>query len=265
MPTRERVYRTEAIVLRRQDFGEADRLTTVYSPQHGKLRLVAKGVRRIHSRKAGHLEPFTRVTLMIAQGRDLDLITQAEAIETYPQIRSDLIRLGQASYLLELLDRFTFEEGEGNQALYQLLLITLERLALGKDESAAILLYFEFRLLDLVGYRPELNRCVECGKPTQPENQLFSYQQGGVLCPRCGIDRRGSKPISLAVLKLMRYYQRSDFATASKARIPSLLFCEVEDLMEGYLSYLLEQRLKVPAFLRKIRHLKGRDVEEVTE
>jgi DNA repair protein RecO (recombination protein O) len=265
MPSRERVYRTEAIVLRRQDFGEADRLTTVYSPQYGKLRLVAKGVRRIHSRKAGHLEPFTRATLMIAQGRDLDLITQAEAIETYPQIRADLIRLSQASYLLELLDRFTIEEGEGNRALYQLLLATLERLALGKDEPAASIFYFELRLLDLVGYRPELNRCVECGNPTQPQDQFFSYQQGGVLCPQCGVERRGLQPISLMALKLMRYYQRSDFAAASAPRIPSTLFSEVESLMEGYISYLLEQRLRVPAFLRKIGHMKGQDAEEVTD
>ena len=77
---RERVYRTEGIVLRRQDLGEADRLTTVYTLHHGKLRLVAKGVRRLRSRKAGHLEPFTRVALLIARGRELDIITQAETI-----------------------------------------------------------------------------------------------------------------------------------------------------------------------------------------
>lgn len=255
MPTRERVYRTEAIILRRQDFGEADRLTTVYSPQRGKLRLVAKGVRRLHSRKASHLEPFTRVNLLIARGRGLDLITQAEAIDGFPQMRNDLERLAQASYLVELLDRFTLEEGEANLALYQLLLRAFECLALGEVDPAAVLFYFEIRLLDLMGYRPRLNDCVGCGKLIQAQDQFFSYEQGGVICPRCAVDRSDLRAVSLTILKLMRHYQRSDFAAATAPRVPKALFLELESLMEGYLGYLLELRLKVPAFLREIRDL----------
>jgi DNA repair protein RecO (recombination protein O) len=93
MSRRERVYRTEGIVLRRQNLGEADRLTTVYTLNYGKLRLVAKGVRRLRSRKAGHLEPFTRVALLIARGRELDIITQAEAIQDFLVFRDDLEQL----------------------------------------------------------------------------------------------------------------------------------------------------------------------------
>src|SRR3990172_13347205 len=90
VPERGRLYRTEAVILRRQDLGETDRLLTLFSPAQGKLRVVAKGVRRPGSRKAGHLEPFSRVDLLLARGRELDVITQAEAVSLYPHLREDL-------------------------------------------------------------------------------------------------------------------------------------------------------------------------------
>src|SRR3990172_4356320 len=135
MSGRERIFRTEAVILRRQDLGEADRLVVAYSPDRGKLRLVAKGVRRLNSRKAGHLEPFSRTSLLIARGRELDIISQAEAVETYPALQTDLLRVGQASYVVELIDRFTFEEG-GSRPAYALLLETLGRLAEGRSGAS---------------------------------------------------------------------------------------------------------------------------------
>ncbi|MGD8605174.1 MAG: DNA repair protein RecO, partial [Anaerolineales bacterium] len=112
MSGRERVYRTEAVVLRRFNLGEADRLLTLYTLRYGKVKAIAKGVRRPKSRKAGHLEPFTHVQLMLARGRELDIITQAEAMDSYPQLREDLVRIGQASYVIELADAFTVERDE---------------------------------------------------------------------------------------------------------------------------------------------------------
>jgi len=249
--SRERVFRTEAVVLRRGDFGEADRLLTVYSPEHGKLRLVAKGVRRPRSRKAGHLEPFTRVTLLLARGRDLDVITQAQAIEHFTPLREDLVRLAHAAYVVELLDRFTVQEGE-SRALYRLLLETLERLASGEGPDVTVH-YYELRLLELVGYRPELFHCVACRAEIAPVEQYFSAELGGVLCPRCGPGKPGARPLSLAALKVMRHYQRSTYPAA---RVPSIrpeVFSEIEHLMEDYLNYLLERRLNTPVFLKRVR------------
>jgi len=258
MPNREHVYRTEGVVLRRQNLGEADRLTTVYTLDYGKLRLVAKGVRKLRSRKAGHLEPFTRVALLIARGRELDIITQAEMIEDFLALRSDLDQLGYASYLVELVDRFTVEEGEENRAQYQLLLESLEHLAEKKADPAAIILYFELKLLELVGYRPELFRCLECGAEIQPENQYFAFLEGGVLCPKCGRGKHQLRPISMPVLKILRHFQRSHFTTASSPYVPKTLFVEVDQIMEGYINTLLERQLNVPAFLRRLRHLQNR-------
>jgi DNA repair protein RecO (recombination protein O) len=253
MPSRERVYRTEAVVLRRQDLGEADRLLSVYSLDFGKLRLIAKGVRRPGSRKSGHLEPFTRVQLLLARGRELDIITQAEAIETFPKLRDDLVRLGQAAYVIELIDRFTLDR-DSNQALYRLLIHTLERLA-AQSKSAGAILHFQLRLLEKVGYRPEVFRCVGCGEELRPQDQYFSMNEGGVLCPDCGTDRREVLRIPLRVLKVLRHYQRSSYKTASSAQVCSQDFADLEQLMEHYFSYLLERKLNTPAFLRHIAHL----------
>lgn len=262
MRSRERVYRTEAVILRRSDLGEADRLLTAYSPGYGKLRLIAKGVRRVTSRKAGHLEPFTRVNLIVARGRDLDIITQAESIELFPGLRQDLLRLGHAAYAVELFDRFIVEGGEANPALYRLLVNTLERMAAGA-EPAATLRYFELRLIDELGYRPELFRCVGCGSEIRPLDQFFSSQQGGVICPDCVVSHGGAKPVSLAALKVLRHYQRNTFAAATAPRVRPEVHAELDILMEDYLTYLLERKLNAPAFLRRVRSL-GRGQTQVS-
>ena len=256
MPSRERVYRSEAVVLRRLDLGEADRLLTIYTPDRGKLRVVAKGVRRPRSRKAGHLEPLTRVRLMLARGRELDIITQAESLELYPSLRDDLIRLGQASYAVELLDRFTVEDGESLR-LYDLLVSTLDRLAAG-NEPAIALRYYELRMLDLVGYRPELFKCLRCSDEIRPQDQFFSVALGGVLCPGCGRSEKDTYPISLAALKVLRYYQRSSYSVVVAAKIRSAVHSELNLIMESYLTYLLERRLNSPAFLRRVHELAQR-------
>ncbi len=126
-------YRVEAVVLRHVDYGEADRILTLYARQLGKTRALVKGARKITSRKAGHLEPFTQVKLQLAKGRDLPLVTQADTLEAYLPIRGDLFLTGQAAYVVELLDRLTYEDGLENPGIFQLLTDTLKRLAAKTD------------------------------------------------------------------------------------------------------------------------------------
>jgi hypothetical protein len=133
-----RSYRVEAVVLRHSDWGEADRLLSLYTRERGKLRVVAKGARRIKSRKAGHLEPFTRVTLQLARGRDLPIVTQADTVDAYLPLRDALIKTGYAAYVAELLDRFTYEDQTENVPIYHLLTDTLGRVASEPDAWVAI-------------------------------------------------------------------------------------------------------------------------------
>ena len=262
---RQRTLRVEAVVLRHIDWGEADRLLWLFTKEFGKLRVVAKGVRRARSRKAGHLEPFTRVNLLLARGRELPLITQVETLEPYLALRDDLMRLTCASYLVELVDRFTYEEGE-NQQIYRLIIDSLSRLSQPTDLDM-VARYYEMRLLDFLGFRPQLFSCAHCGTEIQPVNQYFSSQQGGVLCPNCGPQVNGSMPISMPALKYLRHYQRSSFAEAARAVLTPSLNHELEMVMQHYLTYLLERGLNTPPFLRRVRRMNSSlgDAETVEE
>ena len=135
---RTRTIRTETVVLRHQVFGEADRILTLLTPNHGKLRAIAKGVRRPSSRKTGHLDLYMRTDVLLASGRNLYVVTQAQTIDAYRQLREDLVRSSYASCSVELLDRFT-PDGEPNKDLYWLLGKTLSRISANDNLSITML------------------------------------------------------------------------------------------------------------------------------
>jgi DNA repair protein RecO (recombination protein O) len=247
-----RSFSVEAVVLRHSDFGEADRIVTLYSRQFGKTRAIVKGARKVASRKAGHLEPFTQVKLQLAKARDMPLITQADTLEAYLALKENLELTGQASYVIELLDRFTYDEGTGNPSLFDLLTQTLTRLA-SEVDPWLVIRYYEMRLLDQLGFRPTLFECAHCGREIIPEDQFFSYAAGGVICPSSARTEPDLRPISVEALRYLRHFQRSGFDEASRARPSSVAAQETEAIMQGYFTYLLERELKTPGFLRQIR------------
>ncbi|MBI2845430.1 MAG: DNA repair protein RecO [Chloroflexi bacterium] len=260
MAGRERLYRTEGIVLRRTDTGEADRLVTVLSPDHGKLRLLAKGARKPSSRKSGHLELFSHTRLLVARGRTWDIITQAETIEPFLALRQDLLRTSYAYYLAELVDKFTAEEGLPSLPLFRLLLETLRRLC-----NAPVLpseaRYFELQLLDLAGYRPELRYCLNCHRPVK--QAFFSPSQGGIFGAECVGGHQGVKKLSEGALSKLRLLQ-----TAAPQQLAGLVLTpdeekELEDVLGRYISYLLEARPKSLGFLKKIRRQETVTVENL--
>ena len=250
--TKFRSFRVEAVVLRHSDYGEADRLLTLYTRQLGKTRVIAKGARKIASRKAGHIEPFTHVKLQLSRGRDMFVLTQADTVDAYLPLREDLVLTSQASYVLELLDRFTYEDETENSGLFRLLTDTLSRLA-SKIDPWLVIRYYEMRLLDFLGFRPQLVECVNCRCEIMAEDQFFSFGAGGVICPRCGRGLHNLSPISVDALKYLRHFQRSSYTQASRAR-PSLeVQKEAESLMQGYFTFLLERQLNTPGFLKQIK------------
>lgn len=251
MPDQEnRTFRATAVVLRHVEYGEADRILTLFTLERGKIQAIAKGVRKIRSRKAGHLEPFTRVSLFLAKGRNLAVVTQAEALESYQGIRADLQRTGLAAYAIELLDRFTQEEGE-NRQLFHLLVDTLNRL--NQDpHPETVIRYYEVQLLDLLGFRPELTHCVVCRRAIIPEDQFFTARLGGALCPRCSASDQSAWRISMPVLKYLRFFQRSPYAAVRGRVILAATETELRALMERYFTYLLEYGLRTPGFLNAI-------------
>src|ERR1700730_4238098 len=181
---RHRLYRTPAVILKRMDLGEADRIVTFYSRDVGKIRAVAKGVRRTTSRSAGHLEPFTLSDVMFAVGREPDVISQADRVEAFRAVREDLVLTTHAYYLSEMVDLLTEDRME-NRAVFDALVEGLRDLVDNAD-SRLVLIIFHLRLLEALGYRPELRECVSCRGTFEPDRNQFSALSGGVLCPGCG-------------------------------------------------------------------------------
>ena len=255
MPKRERSLRTDAIVLRHSDWNEADRLLVLCTQEKGKLRAVAKGARKLNSRKAGHLEPLTHVNLQLARGADLWIITQAETREIFNHIRENLVLTANGIYMLELTDRFTFED-EVNAGVFRLLADSLARLDQSFD-PVNVIRYFEIHMMDLLGYRPQLFECVRNGEKIIAEDQYFSGEQGGVICPRCAVSGGEMTRVGMETLKYLRHFQRSSFSEIKKLNITPNTAREMELLLQSYLPYLLERRLNTPQFIQSIQPKTG--------
>lgn len=246
-----RLYRTEGLVLKAYDYGEADRILTVYTPQLGKLRAAAKGVRRTKSRMSGHVDLLTRSNLLLARGRQLDILTQAETLESFAGLRQDLPRLSYGQYCCELIDAFGMEQ-QTNYALYVLAVSTLRRLAALPD-LALVMRAFELQLLHVAGYRPQLFRCLQCDAPVQANTNHFSCGLGGILCEGCSSADRGAPPISIPALKLMRNLQSNQEAALRITDVTEATHREVERRIREYIVYRLEARPRSLGVLDRLR------------
>lgn len=241
--------------MKRRDLGEADRVLTVLTPDHGKLDVVAKGARKPASRKTGHVELFMRSEMLIAKGRSLDILVQAEMLDSYLPIRENLVRGAYANYIVELLDRFTYEDGDDNTSgLYILLHETLYRLMEDADVRRVVRFY-EFKLLDIVGFRPELLECVITHEMLLPVDQFFSFVDGGVVSPEGAQYSAGMVGLPVATLKVMRHMQRSTYKQVSRLNITDEQHDDLERVMLGYVRSILENRLQSVDFIRRIRNL----------
>lgn len=263
-----RLYRTEAIIMSRRDQGEADRVLRVCTPQ-GKVDVLAKGARKLRSRKAGHIELFSHSALVLSRVPNYwDIVSQAETIEPHARLQSDLLRGTYARYAVELLDRF-FTEGEGGTAAFDLLGHTLTWLCESDDLDVAARFY-EQHLLGLAGFRPELFRCVgrhaeqvplRIGKLEGTQRPFgFAPERGGALCPECyEAERRvdDTMPLSPHALQFLQACQRSSFTEVASLPVSATVHQEAERLMHHYTRYHLEQDVRAAAFLKEIRRAKG--------
>ena len=248
-----RIYNTEAIVLRTSPLGEADRLFTLLTPQLGKLRATARGVRKPASKLGGHLDPLTRSSLTINRGRNLDTIASADTLETFPLVKEDLDRLARAIYAVELVDAFSPEEAS-NPQVYALFLETLQTLGTAPGPDMA-LRYFEFHLLNLTGFSPVLDRCVECNEQVLPGHHLFSTSASGILCPSCHTSQPQAAPISVDALKSLRFLSSQTLQSAMRLRLNPPIQREVAALLSSFLRYILDREVRSTSFLHSVTRL----------
>jgi DNA repair protein RecO (recombination protein O) len=248
---RPRVYKTQAIVLRQRKLGEAGKIVTLYASHYGKIDAVAKGVRRTKSRLAGHLEPLTLGSYLLAEGRDLDIVTQAESVEIFPALRADLERLSRGLYCAELVDRLTPERSEGNP-VFRLLQESL-RLLDSMPEYEMVVRRFELRLLSELGYQPSLVDCAGCHTRLDPVDNSWNAAIGGALCPRCSGDALGLTPLSMNALKLLRLLNRAPFEEIARVRVSGALASEIETHLAEYVRFTLEREVRSARFVETLR------------
>lgn len=255
--SRSRVYATEAIVLRRVDQGEADRLITALTPDHGKMRVIAKGARKITSRKAGHIELFARTTLMLAKGKQFDVVTQAELIDPHLALREDMQRGAIAHYVCDLIERFAQEDHE-DRALYALLADALTWLTTARDVTLTAR-YVEMRLLVQAGYRPQLFRCavsdvaLEVDGSDLERSTPFSPADGGALSLAHARQARGPMMLSRGALQLLRALQTQPAEVVDALELTAGYHGELERALQAFMSYVLEGRSRTFALVKQIQ------------
>jgi DNA repair protein RecO (recombination protein O) len=260
----ERLYRIEGIVIRRRDQGEADRVLTLCTAQ-GKIEVVAKGARKVRSRKAGHVELFCRSNFVVSRvPNSWDIVSQAETVEPHAILREDLTRGAYARYVVELLDRF-FAQEEGGPALFDLLDHTLVWLCDDRDLDL-VARFYEQHLLGLAGFRPELFRCVgEHGalfslQPREPAEERRHYgldpERGGALCPDCYEAFKAYPavaPLSPDGLWFLQECQRGPYTRLRGQAFAPALHAEAERVMQHYITYHLERGVRSGTFLRQLK------------
>jgi DNA repair protein RecO (recombination protein O) len=232
------LYRDQGIVLRTWRLGESDRIVNLLTERHGKVRAVVKGVRKTKSRFGGRLEPMVHCSLMFYEGRELDIVTQAETLEHFRPVREDLGRLAKASSLLEATDQLS-QERHANPRLYAMLLGALR--ALAAHDAALLVPAFFLKLLSTEGFHPLLDECAACGERYGLE--AFDLAQGGVLCGACAARSGDDVTLSATGLDLVRRVLGGDLvgALATPATAAST---EVERLATRAMEYHLERRLR---------------------
>ena len=257
-----RNYQTQGVILKQSKLGESDKIITIYTPDFGKLHAVAKGACRPKSKLGGNVEPLTHSLMLLAKGRNLDIVTQAQTINGFLALKNDLWRMACGLYVLELIDAFTIESAE-NRLLFELLLDSLHQLS-EPDTNETVLRYFELHLLNYLGYRPQLRRCVTCDSPLKPVVNFLSPGKGGLICPACNseesilheqievVARKPSFPLSVEALKVLRLWQSCDCATSRRVRVKPVLSRELEQALCEYIRYIVQRELKSLTWLKQL-------------
>jgi len=246
------LYKTKGIVLKSINLGEADKIITIYSDASGRISAVAKGARKTKSKFGARLEPFSYLHLLLYKGRNLDIITQAEIIHSFQKIREDLDKFSYGAAILELVNKISLE-GEKNELLFSLLLTALKTLEELKENTSLLLTAFQLKFLAISGYLPELIRCVCCGQSLSSERKVkFSIIRGGVLCAACHQADPAAYFISPNTPNLLGQLLRADRSRLNKITVAPEMGKELSVIMENYLNYHLETRLKSRNFLSKI-------------
>ncbi|HET9659593.1 MAG TPA: DNA repair protein RecO [Thermomicrobiales bacterium] len=249
--SRDRIYRTEAIVLSRFDLGETDRIFTLLTRDRGKIRAVAKGARKPTSKLAPSLEYFTRSRMILSRGRDLDIITSVEVLERPDNLGERIDAFSHACHLAEVTNKLVPEEQDVPD-IYRLLSAALSELD-GSGSPWLLARWYEMALLALTGYRLDLYHCANCGNDLQAEPNVLGIRSGGIVCPDCrAIDPNG-RVMSINAQKILRSLDRNGMSELRRISVEPVLAGEIEATLSVYIRSIAEREFSSLKVLREIR------------
>jgi DNA repair protein RecO (recombination protein O) len=240
-----RTYNLTAIALRGYALNEADRILVLFSPEEGLKRVVAKGLRKPKNRIGGRLEPFRENNIMLAKGRNMDVVTQVESLRSFPAIQQDFDLLAAAMSAAELLLAFV-EEGVPAPDVYEHFVEFLGLLKPGA-EAEVLLTAYELQLLELVGYRPELGYCLSCERPLDEAKDVqgLNIEGGGTICVNCAGQTAGRLyPLSPGAWQLLQRLQETPLEECLRFKGTGTLLASCRHALKDYLSYRAERELK---------------------
>jgi DNA repair protein RecO (recombination protein O) len=232
------LYKDQGIVLGSVKLAEADKIVTILTQGEGKVRAVAKGIRRTTSKFGARLEPFTHVNLMLYRGRSLDIVTQADILSPFRPLRDDFGLFSAGETMLESVDKVA-EEHERNVRLFLLLLQGLRALETRPPDPAAVAEAFLLRLLGLSGFAPALSACAVCGDRSVTR---FSWSQGGAVCEGC--HDRDARRVSLAALAWLDGLVAGELAAVGREPIVPEVRGEARAMLFGFSEYHLDRRIR---------------------
>lgn len=248
MPT----YQADAIVLRRLDYGEADRILTLLTREHGKLAVIAKGARKSKTRVGSSLDLFGRSRMMLAKGANLDVVAQVEGRGDVRHINGDLGRTAYSCLVAEVVDK-VLEDRHPVDDVFELVVETFHRFNTPERLARADSAWFVMRILDLLGYMPQLHNCAGCGNALPEAASWFSPLLGGVICARCADHNQSGSALSVNGLKVLRLMAADEADLYDRLRMTPELLGEIEQALEAQLEYHLDRHLKSLDFIRGLR------------
>ncbi len=247
-------YTATGLVLHRTNLGETDRVLTLFTGDRGKISAVAKGCRKSTSRLSGATELFTLSSFLLGQGRSLEIVSQCEIRESFPNIRADLQKLARAAYLCELLDRTTQEhDDQMSSELLELTLVALRQLENEDYYLDGSIHSYELQLMDIQGYAPVLMECAVCGNADLGNSPGFSPVLGGVLCKADRQRTEDCQQISTAAVILMRQLFYSESAEWPKTPPTRSVAIEIDRALRWYIRYRIDRDIKSKEFLDQLR------------
>lgn len=240
-------YPLRVLVLRKTKLGEADLILTLLASDGRQVRAVAKGARKPKSRFGGRVEPYTVLDLLLHTGRSLEVIAEADTVASHEGLRSDLDRGAHAAVVAGLLDKVSVD-GEGDPRVYGLALAALDAMESAEaDDLLALTVAFLAKAMAMLGYRPELTACVECGR--EAHSGLFALEEGGVVCAACGATAPGVLPISDAAVDALRALLTARMADVTGLGLPLPLARECFGIMRAFVASHVPARLKAVEYL----------------